>query len=530
MKLKFSLFVLFSLLLTGCVSSTYRQSNANINQTQNQINNAKLVTETSAPPVLTKSGFYVDANPVALDNNPAWLKRIVSVQANRLPFNLLMTRLLRNCPVVVSYDRTINANRSVSLNYTGSILGALETLAAETDYSFIPQDHDIRWSAFETRTFNIAFMPGSSNYLVGQQQNSSGSSNNNTSTTGAGSPVNQINDQQYSNLEGQLSVWQDLERTLNQLKSTQGHVVVSESTTSVTIHDRPSNVHAVEQYITQLNNNLDQEVAIKVQILEVELNKDFNYGVDWNVVANTLGTRFNLTGNMASATNLTQNTLLLQSATSAASGLRIGNLNGAQTLINVLSQQGKVRVVTEPEVVTMNNQIASIRITQNVGYVQSVSQSLSQNFLTTSVTPGSVTDGFTLYILPKIQDEKVYMQITSTIANLERLEKVSTAPDNSSNTQNNSASNNSGQQQFEAIQVPTISQKAFNQRSTVSTGSTLIIAGYKRLRDAVTQSNFFGAPPPLGGAGAQTNNIETLVLITPIILHSSQSNVHINTK
>jgi hypothetical protein len=533
----FTLLLIFVFALSGCYTKFYKQNNAKINHTKMQIENSKMLAEQTQPAVVTKSGFYVDTQPISLDEQPAWTRKIITLRAYHLPFNLLINRVLRSCPVVVSYDNTVRTSRLVSMNYTGSIQGALETLAAQTDYGFISGTHDIRWSAFETRTFNISFMPGSSNYLVGQQQ--SGTSSNNNSNPGYhGTPVGQINDQQYSNLEGQLSVWQDLKNTLDQLKSTKGHIVVSESTTSVTVHDHPSNVRAISQYIAQLNNNLTQQVAIKVQILEVQLNKEFNYGIDWDVVVNSLGTRFNLVGDTAAGANITQNLILNNN--SATPSLRIGKPNGAQTLISLLSQQGKVRVVTEPEVVTMNNQIASIRITQNVGYVESISASQSQNFLTTSVTPGSVTDGFTLYILPKIQDEHVYMQITSTIANLERLEKVSTAPNNASlnssqnNTQSNSSDSNINnvvtQQQYQAIQVPTVSQKAFNQRSTITSGSTLIIAGYKRLRDAVSESDYFGIPPPVGGEGAISDSIETLVLITPIILHSSQSNVHVNTK
>ena len=44
-----------------------------------------------------------------------------------------------------------------------------------------------------------------------------------------------------------------------------------------------------------------------------------------------------------------------------------------QTFINALDRQGKVHVITNPQVVTMNNQMASIRITNDTSYVKSVS-------------------------------------------------------------------------------------------------------------------------------------------------------------
>lgn len=505
--------------LAGC-SKTYQQSDDNINKIQQQMKHAQQVASHPQPPVLSKPGYYVDAQPIALNTKPQWLSKSITLKAHNMPFNLLMNRLLRNTKVIIHYDQTVKPQQTINMDYKGTIEGALNALSATTNYHYTIHPSDISWSAFMTKTFNISFMPGASSYLVGQQRNSGIGG----TTENAASPLSQINNEQFSNLAAQLSIWKDLRETLGQFKSPEGKLTVSESTTSVTVYDHPSNVRAIENYILALNKNLSQQVAIKVQVLEIALDKEFNYGINWNLVVNALDTRFNLIGNLGSATNLSQNTLILQGGNSAVAGLKIGKLNGPQTLISVLSQQGKVRVVTQPQVVTMNNQIASIRITRNVGYVESVSQSLSQNFLTTSITPGSITDGFSLYILPKIQNNKIFMQISSTIANLEQLQKVST----SANNNDAQINNNNNQQQFEAIQVPTLAQKAFNQRSVVTSGSTLIIAGYKRLRDEVDKASYFGIDP-LGGKGARTKNVETLVLITPVILHSSQSNVHINT-
>src|SRR3990167_11152720 len=199
------LIIATSLTLSGCYTKFYKKTNANIEQSQLQIAHAKMLSEQITPPVITKPGFYVDTQPHELDNQPLWVKKIVTLRANHLPFNLLVNRLLRNSPVIASYDNTVQSQRLVSMNYTGTVQGALETLSSETDYHFTASDHNIRWSAFESRTFDISFMPCSSNYLVGQQQNST--SNNNFASSG--SPLGQINDQQYSNLEGQLSLWED---------------------------------------------------------------------------------------------------------------------------------------------------------------------------------------------------------------------------------------------------------------------------------------------------------------------------------
>lgn len=517
MKLKrfaIALTTLSVAVLAGCASSTYKKANANYDQTKAKISMKEHAAHTTKPPVIVKKGYYVDTRPVKLEREPAWLKRRVSLTAHKMPLSILMTRLMRNTDINVTYDNTVQRNQLVSLDYTGSLRGALRNIAAQTNYNFSLNQDTLEWSAFVTKTYNISFMPGASNYLVGRTRNSK--SNQNNQYSGTGTHISRIDDQQYSNLEGRLSVWRDLHNTLNELKSKDGRVIISESTTTVTASDHPSNIRAMTRYIKQLNKSLSQEVAIRVEVLDIQLSKDFNLGIDWNLIAKEIGKNvpdFHLTGNLATATNLVASNLVDCDRNSAAAGLNVGKLNGTQSIINALSKQGKLRVVTKPEVVTMNDQIASIRITQDTGYVESVNQSYAENYVTTSITPGTVTDGFTLYILPKIQDNKIYMQISSTIANLERLDKQSTIPAGvtASTTSNN---------QYNAIEVPTIAEKVFNQRSAVTSGSTLIVAGYKRLRDETAEAKLFGVSA-LGGKGAQTKNVETLVLITPTILRTN---------
>lgn len=514
--MKFTRFCVFCFLtmtavLLGCADSTYRNAEKGYETTKTQMNTAETEQHTTAPPVVIKKGYYVDTHPIAFQNQPKWLKQRVKLSAQNLPLSLLMKRLLRNSGVNVSFDNTVQSNRLVSLDYQGSVMGALKNIAAQTDYQYELQEDTLTWSAFETETFNVSFMPGASNYLVGRTRN--GEKNQSNQYGVKGTHISRIDDQQYSNLEARLSVWHDLRDTLNQLKSKQGHVIISESTTTVTVNDYPSHVHRIAQYIKRLNQSLSKEVAIRIEVLDLELNKEFNFGINWNLVAQDIAKNFpdlQLVGNLGTATNLVATSIIGRDQNSAGATFNVGRINGTQSILNALSKQGKLRVVTKPEVVTMNNQIASIRITQDTGYIESVNQSYAQNYVTTSIAPGTVTDGFTLYLLPKIQGDKVYMQISSTIANLERLDKQSTIP---AGVNANTSANN----QYNAIEVPTLAEKVFNQRSMVRSGSTLIIAGYKRLRDETASAKLFGVDA-LGGKGAKTNNLETLVLITPTIL------------
>lgn len=509
------------LTLNACIfkNTTYKDADRNADISRQKIHNEEARFDKTAPPVINQSGFYVNPAPIKLKKGPAWLNQPITLEAHHMPLEYLVNQLLSHTNINARYDDTVQSDQLITMHFQGTIKGALDTLAEKAHIFYFIDEHTINWSMFETRTFNIAFMPGTSNYFVGQQANQSGFGG------GSGSQYNQsndvhsnLNDDQYSNLQGALSIWDDLRQALNELKSDQGTVVVSEASTSVTVKDRPDNVAAIAEYIKKLNTMLSQQVAIKVEVIDVTLNKEYNIGIDWDVIANTLDTRFNLRAPLASATDISAQNAIRDGSSSAVSSFIIGK-GDAKTLISALDQQGKLNVVTRPQVVTLNNQIASIRITTDTAYVKQVSTTvINDGGTTSSIEPGTVTEGFTLYVLPKIKNQDVYMQISSTLSDLLAIQKEDNEPtsfeaEQAENNKNNKNNNNSNQ--FVAIQVPTLAQKVFNQRSVVRSGTTLVIAGFKRLRDATARATLFGIP---SGEGAEQQNVETVVLITPVIL------------
>lgn len=493
-----------ALLLAGCALPPYQHADERVDQTDRQIAADKAADNERAAPVISRAGYYINSQPIATDEDPAWMRRSVTMTAQNMPMDELVARLLRNSDVNVRYDETVQSKRLVSLHYSGSVKGALETLAAKTRYYYSVADNIVSWSAFQTKMFDISFMPGYSSYMVGRGQNSTSGFGN--AYLGSGEVQSDVNDDQYSSLQAQLSVWEDLRNGISKLVSSEGKFMISESTTTVTVRDHPDNIDAIGKYLDGLNRTLSQQVAIKVEVLDVKLNQEYNMGINWDVIVRTF-TNFQLTGNLADVTTL-PTSLLAAGSNSGIASFVIGK-NQHQTFINALDLQGRVHVVTNPQVVTMNNQMASIRITNDTSYVKSVSTTQTPDAGTTSsITPGTVTDGFTLYVLPKIQGDKVFMQISSTLSDLDAITKADNAP---------TGTDVSDSTTYTAIETPSLSQKVFNQRTALHSGETLIVAGYRRVRDETAQAKFFEIAA-LGGKGSQSQNIETLVLITPIVL------------
>lgn len=496
-------------LLTGCYSNPYKvvkETNRNIDDNAQNINEANRLLAAREPPVIVKHDNYVNPTPISPNSSPAWLQTPISLRAQGIPLRLLVSRILRNTPATVSYQPSIQIDQPVTINYHGTIRGALTELSNRTNYAFQVNGNEVDWQSFVVRTFDISFMPGSATYMVGQNAGGSPGSSNASGSGDIVSVHGNLGNEQYSNLKAQLSVWADLQNTLNSLKSADGKVTVSESTTTVTVMDHPSNVKAIAQYIKQLNRAMTRQVSIQVSVLELQLNKEFNYGIDWNLLQAALGTQFAINGQAGTAADVSNSTLANGLVT-----LTIGKPD-SNAIIRALSVQGKLSIVTQPTMVTTNNQVAEVRITKDTGFLQSITTTTAVNAGTsTSLTPGMVTDGFTLYLLPKIQDDKIYLQISSTLSNLLTLAEVNNKGTTTPSKDNENSSN------FQSIQVPTLTEKHFNQRAVLESGTTLIITGFQQLRDQENTVAPFGIEA-LGGKGAQTQNIQTIVCITPTII------------
>ncbi|HSW70182.1 MAG TPA: secretin N-terminal domain-containing protein [Gammaproteobacteria bacterium] len=533
------LFISILFCLTGCNSPVYNQAEANVADVAQRQSEAKArMVEAGRPDptLIINQGLYVDRTPISISRQPSWLRNRIVLRGDQLPFSFYARTAIegggRN--ILSHYQTGLNDKVTVSMNYTGTVKGALDLLAANTGYNYYVNGKDIYWQAFVTKTFDIAFVPGSSDYMMGKAAGGGSSSGGASGASGGPSSVATISGfiddsaaSQYSNMKGTLSVWKDLETSIKQLLSPDGKVMVSEATTSVTVRDRLANVNLISRFINNVNNNLSKQVLVKVEILQVTLENDFNFGINWKVIQRAFNNgTYNLTSLNGTPIAITSVTQLTGGPTVAGVANSFINNAGAtdgatgvQSLINALQQQGKVSLVTQPQVLCQNNQVSQIRLIEQQGYLQSVqSTSLAGGSgtsgtaaITSQLTPGAVISGLTLYVLPKILGNKVYLQVNADLSNNQGFQTIS------SNGQPITAGTTPAANTT-AIQLPTVQQRQFNQRSVISSGDTLILAGFRQVTNHLGAQQLFDSQA-LGGKTAQQVSTETVVLITPIILH-----------
>jgi type IVB pilus formation R64 PilN family outer membrane protein len=524
----FCLLLMMMIFFTGCNSPVYNQAEGNVADVKIRINEAVKKSNASGkaiPNLLVKNGLYVDKTPISLAKDPPWLKNRIVLRGEQLPFSYYSRAIASGGGknVLTHYQSGLDEAQKVTMNYSGSVRGALDLLGSKSGYVFTVNGDSIYWQAFISKSFDISFMPGSSDYMMGKA--SGGSSISNVASGGGGSGsaapavVSAIIDDsagaQYSNLKGTLSVWKDLEKTIKQLLSTNGTVIVSESTSSVTVRDKPSNIALVGRYIANLNQHLTKQVLIKVQVLDITLENDFIYGINWNAFKNMLGNSFFLNMNNGTPISISPFSGTLASHQIGTQPVGDEGQAAVTAVITALNQQGKTSLVTEPRVVCLNNQVCVMRVTRSEGYLASsqtttLSGSATGGTVTSQLTPGNVVTGLTLYLLPKIAGDKVFLQVNADISINEGIFNISAATGETSVTK--VASSAQG-----IIQVPTVTQKQFNQRSVIASGDTMILSGYRQIGNQANAMQVLTSQA-LGGKGAQERTRETIVLITPIVL------------
>lgn len=515
-------------MLAACHSPVYNQAQGNIADVklrQEAARNKQDADAKGPAPLLVKQGPYVDMSPVSISGQPSWLRNHIVIRGDQLPFSYYSRTIAGGASktILTKYQVGLDPAVVVSMSYSGTVKGALDILASKTGFVYSIMGNTVYWQAFVTRTFDVAFMPGGTDYLLGKPGSGGGSANVNT---GGGNAMGSVSnyttsdssDSEYSSLSGKLSVWKDMQDSIKQMLSPEGSVTVSQATTTVTVRDHPTNVNLVAQYIQNINKNLSRQALVKVQILEVNLSNNFNFGINWGLIARAFNkTPFTLSGDYGTpiilSSTLSGGAIPTAGLNAAANPASDGGPNGMPSytvLLNALNQQGKTSLVSEPRVVCLNNQVSVIQITQQQGYAASVQNTsgtggtgtVAQNTVTSQITPGSVITGITIYLLPKIMKDKVYLQVNADLSINNGFSSFGPTVNNVTQAQ---------------IQLPNITQKHFNQRSMIRSGDTLIMSGFRQVGNTANAMQFLKSQA-LGGKASQETNVETIILITPIIL------------
>jgi len=240
------------------------------------------------------------------------------------------------------------------------------------------------------------------------------------------------------------------EKTPNAEKMKQAHVrwrssrlITNPETGILTIRASQSQQAQVRAYLESVMQVAARQVLIEATIVEVELSKSFQMGIDWSRLsasaqqrgwqfAQSLGSeaaQFNRSNGQWENNN--SKNALGQNNGSVAFMLgyfnplsRFGNLSASVTL---LEQFGKTRVLSSPKLMVLNNQTAILKVVDNLVYftIQSqISQSSSNsgsNLQAVTTTANTVPVGLVMAVTAQVNSHhRVNLNVRPTVSKVLR--------------------------------------------------------------------------------------------------------------
>ncbi|HEY9380335.1 MAG TPA: pilus (MSHA type) biogenesis protein MshL [Burkholderiales bacterium] len=172
----------------------------------------------------------------------------------------------------------------------------------------------------------------------------------------------------------------------------------------------------IQEFLDQVLSNSKRQVMIEATIVEVNLNQNYQQGIDWNVfLSGSAGFSGAITGETPTrGISLPSPPLFTANYTS----------ENFTAKISLLEQFGTLRVLSSPRISVLNNQTAVLKVVENLVYFtvdSSTSQTESSSVSTVNTTPQSVSVGFIMNVTPQIDDKgTVLLNVKPTISRVSR--------------------------------------------------------------------------------------------------------------
>lgn len=397
---------------------------------------------------------------------------------------------------------TVAMEGKMSMAYEGSLSGLLDLVSSNFGINWRFDGSSVRMSRYETRVFVIDTLPGTQSIKDGIKEDSgSGGGSSSSSSGGASFSVSSSNSlSQSSEMNVEMRVWDELNQTISSILGGVGTVVLSPSSGTATVTTTPELMQTVAKFIEEENTRLTQQIAINVEIYSVSLTDESNFDVSFDTAFKKLS---NFEANITSGIGPSADSTGLGSLSVAI--LNPKTTGQVTSIFSALSTIGDTTRVSQFPMTTLNNRAVSRRVGRDVTYVASLSNTestTSSGFSSSTVTPGTVREGFSLQLTPRLlTDGRIMIQYSlSMIDIVGAIRKITTAGG--------------------TVELPETSSRVFVQQALLKSGSTLVIGGFD---DEKTEQSSKGVGNAynyfLGGGSANKNDRTMLFLvITPQVI------------
>ena len=296
---------------------------------------------------------------------------------------------------------------------------AMSTLLDAHGYYWVRNQKVINVRRLETRAFNVDYI----RLIRGGTGQNKAQITSGTGAGGAGQDTGEIT----VNQQVEIKFWEELQQQITSMLSDEGRLVMNRLSGTIQITDRHQRVQNIAKFLAKVRRSLYRQVEIEARIYEVNLNDNYNLGIDW--------TKINFSGMAGSIafSNIITTPFggFIAKPETAKISLHDGDFNG---VLKALREQGELRVVSQPRVLTLNNQPALIKVaTDQSFFTQTVVQGTAGTGNIVTEQARSVTVALVLSVTPQISDDGwIMLDVTPIISRLREIrespQKTATAP------------------------------------------------------------------------------------------------------
>ncbi len=275
----------------------------------------------------------------------------------------------------------------------------------------------------------------------------------------------------------------------------------------------------VQEFLDQVMSSARRQVLIEATIAEVQLNNQYQRGIDWQRVRNTAGFGF---AQASGATPAGVNTNAFTLGFSTGPGL------GISGTIKLLESFGDVRVLSSPKISVLNNQTAVLKVVDNLVYftiqANTTVAANSPAITTFTTTVNSVPVGFIMAVVPQISEgDTVLLNIRPTISR--KLTDVADPNPSLANPCGVGVSNCSTP--AIASLIPVIQTREMESVMRVQSGQTAVLGGLMQDSVSSTDDNIPGVRtiPGIGQLLAQRKDLnqktELVIFLRPTVIREA---------
>ncbi|MDR1976959.1 MAG: pilus (MSHA type) biogenesis protein MshL [Campylobacteraceae bacterium] len=413
-----------------------------------------------------------------------------------------------------------------------SLFETLDVLLASNNLNYDYKNSVLKLSALETKSFRV-------DYITSIRQGTATMSASVSATPQeAGSGNSEALDKADNSItvKEEFDFWKTIDAEVQAVVNTGREIyvakppIINPKAGLVTITATKEQLKRAEDYFDALKKRLLKQVLIDVTILSVDLNDDNRMGIDWSKFqlgftgearADSIGISQGGTWNTPNGWNLVGSGAQAGSGspttTGSGSTIDVGNLVGfafgtsfsMQGVFDFLKEKGKTNVVSNPKVLTLNNQQALITVGDTINYQTTETTSNAgsgSSVISEDVTNYSVFIGILLNLLPTVSDDNnIMLRINPSISDFKYIE------DN--------------QKQLTPRRIaPDTTEKKLSTVVNVKNGDTIVLGGL--ITNSVIHTNkgvpVLGSIPILGYAfkyaGEETKTKELVFIITPKVI------------